>query len=208
MAGWGLRAVQLRFILLVSWAVAAGGVGSANETPSRLPVPTDEAQAKSTALIRNIFKTEFADRSPEVRHSLAEKLKTQAEATQDDPAGCFVLLRESRDLFAHAGFVRRAVGVAREMESRFKIYGATAETDTLAAARGTAKSPNAAVELASALLGVAVAALHGNDIDRANARPVAREGNRGGNQGRHTRPDRLADRHVWLDGHCDVRDLA
>ena len=93
MVRWGLCSVQLRMILLVFCAIAAGGASSADGAPSRLPVPTKEAQAKSEALIRNIFKTEIADRSPQVRRDFAEKLKTQAEATQDDPAGCFVLLR-------------------------------------------------------------------------------------------------------------------
>ncbi len=162
----GICSVQLRLIVLLC-VIVAGRVGRADDAPQRLPVPSEEAQAKSTSLIRDLFKNELANRSPEVRRSLAEKFETQAEQTQDDPAAKFVLLRESRDLFARAGAVRKAIGIARQMENQFQIHGAVAETDALVAARGTAKSPEAAVELASTSLGVAVAALHGNDVDNA-----------------------------------------
>lgn len=164
----GFAPIAFRFALVaLTCGVAAIHLSADDDAPQRLAVPSNEAQAKATSLIKSIFRTDYADHSADATRRLASKLQRQAEQTSDDQTARFVLLRECRDAFAHDGAVRDAVRVGRQMEAEFAIHGAAAQLDALAAAHGAAKSSEAAVDLANAALGVAEAALRENNAQGA-----------------------------------------
>jgi hypothetical protein len=71
----------------------------------RLPVPSADAQRDALALIRNLFKDDYAEAtkgSPQ-KFALAEKLFHKAEETNDDPTARYVMICEARDLAARCG---------------------------------------------------------------------------------------------------------
>ncbi len=164
----GLASIVFR-LTLVAWTFGVGAtcLNAEDDAPKRLAVPSDEAQAKATSLIKSIFKVDYADHSPAALERLASKLQQQAEQTSDDQTARFVLLRECRDLFAHDGAVRDAVRVGRQMETEFAIAGAEAQVNAVVAAHGAAKSPDAEVNLANAAIGVAEAALRESNAEGA-----------------------------------------
>jgi len=67
------------------------------------PVPDVEKQKQAEAIVRDVFKTEYAKKTTPERVALARKLLAQAQETSDDPISRFVLLREAREVAAQAG---------------------------------------------------------------------------------------------------------
>lgn len=68
----------------------------------RLQIPEPADQKKVEALMRELFKEDYAKKSIADKALLAKKLFEQGMQTKDDPASRFVLLRESRDLASQA----------------------------------------------------------------------------------------------------------
>src|SRR5262249_5660973 len=91
------------------WGLSGGGPPVGGVPPAepkrpaarRLTVPGNDEQAEAEKLIKKRFETEY--KKPAERGALAAKLLDMARATNDDPTGRYVLLREARDLAAQAG---------------------------------------------------------------------------------------------------------
>jgi hypothetical protein len=97
--------------------------------PSK-PPPPDAAQKQAEALIRSLFKAEYAKRSASDLSALARKLLEQGAETKDDPAARFVLYREARDLAAQAGDIETAL---RAAENTIQAYDVDPLAERLAA---------------------------------------------------------------------------
>jgi hypothetical protein len=73
------------------------------------PEPAPAEQKKAEKLIRDLYKEEYARKSPAEVKSLAARLLESGLKTQEDEAARFVLLREARDLALHAGSTEAAL---------------------------------------------------------------------------------------------------
>ena len=107
----------------------------------RVPVPANAAVVEAEKLVREVFRADYARRSPADRTALAEKLIRNAAETRDDPVARYVLLSEARDLAAAAGNVALAIQAIDELDRQYAIDRPASAADALAAAARLAKSP-------------------------------------------------------------------
>ncbi|HZE96450.1 MAG TPA: hypothetical protein VE981_05460, partial [Planctomycetota bacterium] len=104
-------------------------------------VPSASEQAEAEKFIKELFKDDYAKRTPADKITLAKKLLGQAIQTKDDPRAQFVLFREARDLCSQAGDVLTGMVAIDEMARRFAIDPAAMKNSLLAIATRTAKTP-------------------------------------------------------------------
>ena len=62
-------------------------LGAAFWTMQQAPVPDAEPQKEAEAVIRDVFKAEYAKKTPADRTALARKLLAQAQASRSVPTG-------------------------------------------------------------------------------------------------------------------------
>jgi hypothetical protein len=94
----------------------------------KLHVPDEPGQAKAEAMIRNIFKGEYASNEPMQRRALAKKLLQEARDEKTEATARFVLFREARNVAASAGDVVVALRAVDEMSKQFAIDSAAYKT--------------------------------------------------------------------------------
>jgi WD40 repeat protein/tRNA A-37 threonylcarbamoyl transferase component Bud32 len=138
--------------------------GSRSTTPPKAAVkkeavPSREAQAEAEKLVK---KQEAEAKKPAERAELARKFLEKARATNDDPDGRYVLLREARDLAAQVADPVTALQAADQIA---QLYDTDAPLDmklaalaTAAKAATTTAAEKAVVESALAVLEDTVAA--------------------------------------------------
>ena len=103
----------------------------------RWAIPTADRQAAAQKLIHEVFKAEFAIRSPASKLQLSRQLSNEAQAN-DDAATQFVLYSEARDASAAAGDLAGAVWACRALRDRFNYApAAVAEMEHAAIATST-----------------------------------------------------------------------
>lgn len=81
---------------------------SVKEALKRLAIPDAAKQKEAEALVRELFKDQYAKKAPADRKELAALLLEQAARAQEDPASQYVLFHEALDASLHAGEVRIA----------------------------------------------------------------------------------------------------
>ena len=99
----------------------------------RKPPPDADAQAKSEALIKDLFKEDFAKRKPADLQALAAKLVQQAADTKNDAAGQFVLLRLAAEVAAKAGDAPDALQAIDAQAKDFAVNAAVLKAKALEA---------------------------------------------------------------------------
>jgi hypothetical protein len=87
---------------------------SRGKWPTRVPIPSEKEQARAEALIRELFRSDYARPTQADRRALAQKLLRQGIDTWED-AGRFVLLREARDLAAQGADLELALRALKEL---------------------------------------------------------------------------------------------
>ena len=133
----------------------------------RIPEPSDDKEAAALKNIRDIYKDEYAKKSSEDKHLLAEKLLEESKAAAGDPASQFVLLREARDLGVAAGEVDLAMRASKAMGETFAVDAFETNNKTLAALRPVLKTPDVLVEAYNAAVENAVEAAEKEQFDAA-----------------------------------------
>ena len=128
-------------ISLALWSFAAARVQEKDPTP-RLPVPPAADRKRDENQIRDLFKSTYAKRSPEVRLELARNLLKNANEEEISPSMRFVLLSEARDLAAEAGDVSIAFTAIDTLDVAFEIDPIPMKTAALDSARKRARSPD------------------------------------------------------------------
>jgi WD40 repeat protein len=122
--------------------------------PKRAAVPSKDEQADAEKLIKKRYEAEY--KKPAERGDLARKLLDKAKATNDDPTGRFVLLREARDLAAQAADPVTALQAADQLVQLYEVDAPLdmKQTALAAAAKAatTAAASKAVAESALALL--------------------------------------------------------
>lgn len=118
-------------------------------TPARLialqekkPVPDTATQKEVENLIRDVFRDDYAGKSPDARAALAKKLLREGIGTQDDAPTRYVLLREARDIAARAGDAESALEAIDAMDRGFRIDALALKFDALAKAGKKARAPS------------------------------------------------------------------
>src|SRR5579864_8337658 len=75
----------------------------ARSQAARAPVPDAAKQREAEKTIRDLYKADYARKSPADRDTLVRTLLAQGQKSQDDPAAQFVFYREAQDLAAQSG---------------------------------------------------------------------------------------------------------
>jgi hypothetical protein len=118
-----------RRLLLGLGFLVAGGLAvhvsalRGGEPAKKAPVPAKDVQSKAEALVREVFKSEFAkaEKDSAARARLALTLLQEGRETGDFPAARYVLFRTARDLAAQAGDAPTALQAIEELAVHFDI---------------------------------------------------------------------------------------
>jgi hypothetical protein len=143
--------------------------------PAPAPIPDLTRQREAEKAIKDVFKTDYAKRSPQDIQAFARKLLQQALESQDDPAAHFVLLRESRDLALQCGDLETALSAISTLGQWFQFDAVAAKTAALTKAATTLRGPDTALLLTKAYLQVVEEAIAAAQFDSAAAAGVKAE---------------------------------
>jgi hypothetical protein len=132
-----------------------------------LPVPDAGRQREAEKSIKELFKTEYARRTPQETQTLARKLLALGTETQDEPAARFVFLREARDLSTQVGDFETALAAISTMGQWFQIEVISAKSLVLSKSAATVRTPEASFLLARAYLALIEEAVQAGQFDAA-----------------------------------------
>jgi WD40 repeat protein len=141
----------------------------AQDTEKKDPVPDKTALAKAEALIKALYKQEFAKAKddPDAGKELGATLLKQGQETRDDPPLRFAALSLARDVAAAAGDFPGAMEAIAEIAQGYDINTAGMKSLALAAAVKGAKDKETSQQLAETALEMLPEALAGDDYDAA-----------------------------------------
>jgi len=121
--------------------------------PAQEPEPSPAAQKEAEKEIRELFKAQYAKRSPADQQALARKLLESGLETKDNPAGRYVLFREARDVAVQAGDVATALTSVDELAGAFVVDRLSLRSSVVSKVT-VPRAPEAARALAEAGLAV------------------------------------------------------
>jgi tricorn protease-like protein len=161
------RGLAFAFALAAAVALLSQAGASGQPAPKRHAVPDAKALDKATALVGELFRDDLikATREREVKQRLAQTFLAEGRETNDDPAGKYVLLRESAALAAQAGDAATALQALDELAASFAVKDAEMFAARVTALQTAAKNAKE-TEAFQAIVGAAVALLEeavGND---------------------------------------------
>lgn len=133
----------------------------------RLDPPGDSAQKSALKVVRDIFKDEYARRTPAGMQALAKKLVRQAQETKDDPVSRFVLLSEAQDLSVQSGDLETAVQAIREMSLGYRVSESALKASALSGLSKIANDPADQRTLTKAYLALAGDLILADDFETA-----------------------------------------
>jgi hypothetical protein len=122
---------------------------------TRLALPEAGKQREAEALVRQLFKDQYAKTSPADRSLLARTLLEQAEKTADDPTAQWVLYKEATDIATQGGDLRTAMAAVESSSRIFDLDALLLKGTALAGLAKTAKTPADTAALADAQLKLA-----------------------------------------------------
>ena len=140
------------------------------------PIPEAAAQKDAEKLIKDLFKDEYAAKSPADRVTLAKKLAEQAEASKEDAGLRYVLLRESISVAAGVCDVRLALKSTERMAKLFKTDAVLLKSETLQSLTKSARTTDEASQISAAWLKLSKEATEVDDFagaDKAVSAAVA-----------------------------------
>jgi hypothetical protein len=124
-----------------------------------LPGPQDGAKAKvpdaaavreATKTIRDIYKDEYAKKTPADKVALARKLLEQSAQNRDNPAIQYTSLVEAKDLAVSAGDLKAAADVLQSLGSAFDVDVVELKAAAFASLAKNLKTPEDMTEMARA----------------------------------------------------------
>ncbi len=129
-------AVVCRWALVLGAPILASqlllGPAAGGPPEERLPVPDEAAQTKARAVVKEVFRRDFANaRTDQQKVELAHKLVAKARTTTDDPAGRLILLREARAMAVEVTDFELALETADLMADWFQTDPLTLKLDVL-----------------------------------------------------------------------------
>ncbi len=122
--------------------------GPGPTTPDRREaVPADEKLANADADIRELFKADFAKKTPDAKKALAVKLLDLAAKTTDDPVTRYALLRTGQGLASEVGDVANALRATDAIASAYAVDHMTVKAILFEKFADRPLSPTAAKDL-------------------------------------------------------------
>ena len=113
----------------------------AAQSARRHPLPDPAALEEAEATVRETYKGDFAKaRRGAQRLALGRKLLEEATGANHDPAVCFVLLSEARDLGVELGRPDLIVRAIEEMAGRYQLDGLEMKAEQLKKAADSART--------------------------------------------------------------------
>jgi len=134
----------------------------------RSPIPDPAAQKESERLIKDVFKDDYAKKTPADRAALAEKLMIQSRETKDDPTARYVLLREAQDLYANVGDLENSLGTIEELGRHYVVDAIALKIAAITSATKLAKTADDHGRLAAANLRLAGEAIQLDQYEMAD----------------------------------------
>jgi hypothetical protein len=142
----------------------------AQDPGSRLPVPSEESQAKAGQMVEQLYQREFAAaKTPAEKVALFRKLAGEAEKAKDDPAGRFVLLAAARDLAIQAGDLELAVEAVDELAEVYSVDALAMKEEILRKAGRATKDPAQFAMIADRAVGLIEEAVAEDDYERPSS---------------------------------------
>src|SRR5579862_2369553 len=133
----------------------------------RQAAPEAGVQKDAEKLIHDIFKEDYAKKTPLDKLSLAKKLLKHALEAKESGGDTFILLRESRDLASQFGDTETALKAVQEMARRYEINETEATLAMLSTALKSVRMPEEFVLLARAYVLLADEAMAKEDFEAA-----------------------------------------
>jgi hypothetical protein len=122
------------------------------DVTKRFPAPDAAKQKDTEKTVRELFKDQYAKKSPADRRALSHALLNNASRSQEDPVAYWVLCREAHDAAVQTCDVRTAFEAVDTMARLFDVDSLALKNLALAAATKSARTPEDSGELATALL--------------------------------------------------------
>lgn len=152
-------------LLLIFVLASQAAAPQPNPAPQSPPEGEELKQIEKT--LKELFKAEYAKKSPRDRLALAGKLLDHVKAV-DGPGTKFVLYREAHDFYTQAGDLEGAFKVAEECARGFTIDEIEWKNRSLATAAKSAKTLEEHKKVAQAHLRVADLGLRLDQYDAAD----------------------------------------
>ncbi len=133
------------------------------------PLPPEDARKEADLTIKDLFRDEFKNRSPEVQNALAAKLLKQGTETKDDLAVSYQLLFIAQSLASQQGNVKLAFDGIAELQRLFAVNSVDLQMKALANVQRKAKRKEDFVGLAKAYLSTASQALEKEQFTEATS---------------------------------------
>ena len=134
----------------------------------KLAEPDAAQQSEAEALVRDLFKSEFAGTEPGEMRALAGNLLRLGTNTNDDPVGRYVLFRQSRDLAAQAGDAALTLRAVDAMAMWYAIEAVEMKVAALDTAARATRTPQAQKLLAEGALATIDEAIDANNYEAAD----------------------------------------
>lgn len=118
---------------------APSGVGTGPAKPvgvadakTKLPVPDADAQEKSEALFREIFREEFESaKTPKQKYEFAKRLFDHVKKVKDDPSGRYVMLKKGSMFATDVGELTAALSIDDQLIAAFQVDAHQVKVDTV-----------------------------------------------------------------------------
>jgi len=122
------------------------------DVSKRAPIPDVAKQKEAEKAIKDLYKDQYARKSPDDSRVLGQLLIEQASKPQDDPAFLWVLLREAQDVATQGCDVRALIKAIDAAARVFDVEAMALKVTALTAAGKVAKSPEDYSEVAQAIM--------------------------------------------------------
>lgn len=129
-------------LLLGAPPTAAGDPPATTTAPALLPLPDAASQAENLAVLKRVFKDEYAKHTPPQRQTLARTLLTQAAQDKVQPPMQYVMLQQAAELSANAGDAEIACKAIDVSAGVFSIDALQLKVHALAQASSSATTGN------------------------------------------------------------------
>lgn len=135
----------------------------------KAPEPDANAQKEKLKTVKDLFKDEYAKKTPADQAALAKTLLNRGGEMKDDPVAYYVMLREARDLAAGSGDIETALHAVDEIAKAFTVQPAALKLAALAKASAASKDAEVHRAIARAYLALVAEAVRSDDYDSAVA---------------------------------------
>ena len=142
----------------------------------RVPEPDAAAAKESQKSIRDLFKEDYARKSPAEQKALAQKLYSKAMEYKGEARSQYALLLESRDVAVGCGDVETTVQATNELARTFLVDGPALKIASLTKIAAAMKDPETARGCSRALLAVVPEAVRAENFDAAAGAAQKAEG--------------------------------